>query len=102
MMDLFGTILVNLLWCYVLRDEFNALYQKYESEGRGRKQVDAQKLWFKVLDSQIETGTPYLLYKDAANKKSNQKNLGTIKSSNLCVAPETYILTDIYIIFTIL
>jgi len=75
-------------------DEFNALYTRYEAEGRGRKQVDAQKLWFKVLDSQIETGTPYLLYKDAANKKSNQKNLGTIKSSNLCVAPETLILTD--------
>ena len=68
----------------VYGDEFNALYTKYEAEGRGRKQVDAQKLWFKVLDSQIETGTPYLLYKDAANKKSNQKNLGTIKSSNLC------------------
>jgi len=65
-------------------DEFRALYEKYEKEGRGRKQVDAQKLWFKVLDSQIETGTPYLLYKDAANQKSNQKNLGTIKSSNLC------------------
>jgi ribonucleotide reductase alpha subunit len=75
-------------------DEFKALYLKYEAEGRGRKQVDAQKLWFKVLDSQIETGTPYLLYKDAANKKSNQKNLGTIKSSNLCVAPETFLLTD--------
>ena len=68
----------------VYGDEFNALYLKYEAEGRGRKQVDAQKLWFKVLDAQIETGTPYLLYKDAANKKSNQKNLGTIKSSNLC------------------
>ena len=68
----------------VYGDEFNALYEKYEAEGRGRKQVDAQKLWFKVLDSQIETGTPYLLYKDAANKKSNQKNVGTIKSSNLC------------------
>jgi ribonucleoside-diphosphate reductase alpha chain len=66
-------------------DEFRALYLKYEAEGRGRKQIEAQKLWFKVLDSQIETGTPYLLYKDAANKKSNQKNLGTIKSSNLCV-----------------
>ena len=78
----------------VYGDEFKALYERYEAEGRGRKQVDAQKLWFKVLDSQIETGTPYLLYKDAANKKSNQKNLGTIKSSNLCVAPETYILTD--------
>jgi ribonucleotide reductase alpha subunit len=78
----------------VYGDEFRALYEKYEQEGRGRKQVDAQKLWFKVLDSQIETGTPYLLYKDAANQKSNQKNLGTIKSSNLCVAPETYVLTD--------
>jgi len=78
----------------VYGEEFKQLYEKYEKEGRGRKQIDAQKLWFKVLDSQIETGTPYLLYKDAANKKSNQKNLGTIKSSNLCVAPETYILTD--------
>jgi len=68
----------------VYGDEFRALYLKYEAEGRGRKQIDAQKLWFKVLDSQIETGTPYLLYKDSANKKSNQKNLGTIKSSNLC------------------
>jgi ribonucleoside-diphosphate reductase alpha subunit len=68
----------------VYGDEFRALYEKYEQEGRGRKQIDAQKLWFKILDSQIETGTPYLLYKDAANKKSNQKNLGTIKSSNLC------------------
>lgn len=68
----------------VYGDEFKVLYEKYEAEGRGRKQIDAQKLWFKVLDAQIETGTPYLLYKDAANKKSNQKNLGTIKSSNLC------------------
>ena len=68
----------------VYGDEFKALYERYEAEGRGRKQVEAQKLWFKVLDSQIETGTPYLLYKDAANMKSNQKNVGTIKSSNLC------------------
>jgi len=68
----------------VYGDEFDALYMKYEKEGRGRKTVSAQKLWFKVLDSQMETGTPYLLYKDPANKKSNQKNLGTIKSSNLC------------------
>ena len=68
----------------VYGEEFRALYEKYEQQGLGRKQVDAQKLWFKVLDSQIETGTPYLLYKDAANHKSNQKNLGTIKSSNLC------------------
>jgi ribonucleoside-diphosphate reductase alpha chain len=64
--------------------EFNALYTKYEAEGRARKTVSAQKLWFRILDSQTETGTPYLLYKDAANRKSNQKNLGTIKSSNLC------------------
>ena len=64
--------------------EFDALYTRYEKEGRGRKTVSAQKLWFKVLDSQMETGTPYLLYKDPANQKSNQKNLGTIKSSNLC------------------
>ena len=65
-------------------DEFEALYVAYESEGRARKQISAQKLWFEVLDSQIESGTPYLLYKDAANKKSNQQNLGVIKSSNLC------------------
>ncbi len=69
----------------VYGDEFRALYEKYEKEGRGRKQIDAQKLWFKVLDAKIEKGTPYILYKDAANKKSNQQNLGTIKSSNLCV-----------------
>jgi ribonucleoside-diphosphate reductase alpha chain len=68
----------------VYGDEFKTLYERYEKEGRGRKQIDAQKLWFKVLDSQIETGTPYLLYKDAVNKKTNQKNLGVIKSSNLC------------------
>lgn len=78
----------------VYGDEFRALYERYEAEGRGRKQIDAQKLWFKILDAQIETGTPYLLFKDAANQKSNQKNVGTIKSSNLCVAPETYLLTD--------
>ena len=69
----------------VVGDEFEALYTRYESEGRARKQISAQKLWFEVLDSQIESGTPYLLYKDAANKKSNQQNLGVIKSSNLCV-----------------
>jgi len=68
----------------VYGDEFEALYCKYEAEGRYRKQVSAQKLWFEVLDTQIETGTPYLLYKDAANKKSNQQNVGVIKSSNLC------------------
>jgi ribonucleoside-diphosphate reductase alpha chain len=78
----------------VIGEEFEALYMKYENEKRYRKQVSAQKLWFQILDSQIESGTPYLLYKDAANKKSNQQNLGVIKSSNLCVAPETDILTD--------
>ena len=64
--------------------EFEALYHKYEREGRARKTVRAQELWFAILDAQTETGTPYILYKDAANKKSNQKNLGTIRSSNLC------------------
>ncbi len=68
----------------VVGDEFKALYEKYEAEGRGRRTMKAQKLWFHILDSQIETGTPYLCYKDAANKKSNQQNLGVIKSSNLC------------------
>jgi ribonucleoside-diphosphate reductase alpha subunit len=68
----------------VYGDEFDTLYQKYEKEGRGNKTMKARDLWFKILDSQIETGTPYMLYKDACNKKSNQKNLGTIKSSNLC------------------
>lgn len=74
--------------------EFEELYTRYEREGRGRKTIKAQKLWFQILDTQMETGTPYLLYKDPANAKSNQQNLGTIKSSNLCVAPETLILTD--------
>ena len=68
----------------VYGEEFERLYEKYEREGRARRTVKAQDLWFEVLESQIETGTPYMLYKDAANKKSNQKNLGTIKSSNLC------------------
>ena len=65
-------------------EEFEALYTKYEAEGLGRKTVKARELWEKILESQIETGTPYMLYKDAANRKSNQKNLGTIRSSNLC------------------
>jgi ribonucleoside-diphosphate reductase alpha subunit len=68
--------------CY--GDEFDALYEKYEAEGKGRKEIQAQELWFQILQSQIETGTPYMLYKDSVNSKSNQKNLGTIKSSNLC------------------
>ena len=65
-------------------DNFEQLYEQYESEGRARKTIKAQELWFAILEAQIETGTPYLLYKDAANSKSNQQNLGTIKSSNLC------------------
>jgi ribonucleotide reductase alpha subunit len=65
-------------------DSFKTLYEKYEADGKARKIVNARDLWFKILDSQMETGTPYILYKDAANKKSNQQNLGTIKSSNLC------------------
>lgn len=74
--------------------EFEALYTKYEQEGKGRKTVKAQDLWFKVLESQIETGTPYMLYKDAANMKSNQQNLGTIKSSNLCTEIMEYTAPD--------
>lgn len=66
-------------------EDFETLYEKYEQEGKAIKSIPAQKLWFQILQSQIETGTPYLLFKDAANKKSNQQNLGTIKSSNLCV-----------------
>jgi len=68
----------------VFGDKFKELYEKYEAEGKARKTVNARDLWFAILDSQMETGTPYILYKDAANKKSNQQNLGTIKSSNLC------------------
>ena len=64
--------------------EFEDRYHRYEKEGLARKVIKAQDLWFSVLESQIETGTPYILYKDAANEKSNQKNLGTIHSSNLC------------------
>lgn len=74
--------------------KFKELYEKYESEGKAKKTVVARDLWFAILDAQMETGTPYLLYKDAANIKSNQQNIGTIKSSNLCVSPETLILTD--------
>jgi ribonucleoside-diphosphate reductase alpha chain len=84
--------------CQVLHNvhgaEFNKLYAKYEEAGQARKVINARDLWYKILDSQMETGTPYILYKDAANAKSNQQNLGTIKSSNLCVAPETLVLTD--------
>ena len=65
-------------------DEFNTLYLKYESEGRGRQTIKARQLWGEIVQSQIETGTPYMVYKDACNRKSNQQHLGTIKSSNLC------------------
>ena len=68
----------------VYGDDFVNLYTKYEADGKGKKTVKARELWFQILDAQMETGTPYLLYKDACNKKSNQKNVGTIKSSNLC------------------
>ena len=74
--------------------EFEELYHRYEREGRARKQVPARELWHKILESQIETGTPYILYKDAANKKSNQKNLGTIRSSNLCTEIMEYTSKD--------
>ncbi|MCH8163629.1 MAG: ribonucleoside-diphosphate reductase subunit alpha, partial [Proteobacteria bacterium] len=72
----------GLTECY--GEKFEKLYEKYEREGKPRKVVKAQELWFEILQAQIETGTPYMLYKDACNLKSNQKNLGTIKSSNLC------------------
>ena len=78
----------------VYGDEFEALYTKYELEGKARSVVKAQELWFKVLESQTETGTPYMLYKDHANNKSNQKNLGTIKSSNLCTEIMEYTSKD--------
>ena len=64
--------------------EFDELYATYEASGKARKTIKAQKLWFAILESQVETGTPYMLYKDACNSKSNQQNLGCIKSSNLC------------------
>ncbi|MBC8154554.1 MAG: ribonucleoside-diphosphate reductase subunit alpha, partial [Bacteroidetes bacterium] len=75
-------------------DAFVELYEQYERDGRYRKQVKAQDLWYEILESQTETGTPYMLYKDAANKKSNQKNLGTIKSSNLCTEIMEYTSPD--------
>lgn len=75
-------------------EEFERLYEKYEKEGKARETIKAQELWFEILESQIETGTPYMLYKDAANGKSNQKNLGTIKSSNLCTEIIEYTAPD--------
>lgn len=82
----------GLFDCY--GGEFEALFHQYEKEGRARKVVRAQELWFAILESQIETGTPYILYKDAANHKSNQKNLGTIRSSNLCTEIIEYTAPD--------
>lgn len=78
--------------CY--GEEFRKLYTKYEKAGKGRKTIKAQELWFAILESQVETGTPYMLYKDACNEKSNQKNLGTIKSSNLCTEIVEYTAPD--------
>jgi ribonucleoside-diphosphate reductase alpha chain len=75
-------------------DEFDVLYHKYEAEDKGRKTIRARELWEKIMESQIETGTPYMLYKDAANRKSNQKNLGTIRSSNLCTEIMEYTSPD--------
>jgi len=75
-------------------EEFEALYTQYEKEGKGRKTIKARELWEKILESQIETGTPYMLYKDSANRKSNQKNLGTIRSSNLCTEILEYTSAD--------
>lgn len=75
-------------------EEFEQLYLKYEFEGKGRKTIKARELWEKILESQIETGTPYMLYKDAANRKSNQQNLGTIRSSNLCTEIMEYTSPD--------
>eukprot|EP00092_Neocalanus_flemingeri_P039187 GFUD01042650.1.p1 GENE.GFUD01042650.1~~GFUD01042650.1.p1 ORF type:complete len:814 (+),score=212.28 GFUD01042650.1:563-3004(+) len=75
-------------------DEFEALYERYEKEGRARKSIKAQKLWYSIIESQIETGTPYMLYKDACNRKSNQQNLGTIKCSNLCTEIVEYSAPD--------
>lgn len=78
----------------VYGEKFEALYEKYENEGIARAVVDPKKIWKRILKSQIETGMPYILFKDSINRKSNQKNLGTIKSSNLCVTPETLLLTN--------
>ncbi|KAI7036585.1 Ribonucleoside-diphosphate reductase large, partial [Hortaea werneckii] len=78
----------------VYGEEFEALYEKYEKEGKGRETVRAQKLWYAILEAQTETGNPFICYKDAANRKSNQKNLGTIRSSNLCTEIMEYTAPD--------
>src|SRR5271154_1898357 len=86
----------------VYGDEFEALYTKYEKGGRARKTVKAQKLWYAILESQTETGNPFMLYKDACNRKSNQQNLGTIKCSNLCTEIVQYSGLDEVLHFKIL
>jgi len=75
-------------------DEFEKLYETYEKAGKARKQIKAQDLWFQIVQSQIETGTPYMLYKDACNRKSNQQHLGTVRSSNLCTEIIQYTSAD--------
>merc|ERR1711881_721463 len=75
-------------------EDFEEMYQQMEAAGKGRKTVKAQQLWFRILESQMETGTPYMLYKDAANSKSNQQNLGTIHCSNLCTEIVEYTSSD--------
>merc|ERR1719299_295620 len=78
----------------VFGEDFERMYQKLEAEKKGRKTVKAQQLWFRVLEAQMETGTPYMLYKDHANRKSNQQNLGTIRCSNLCTEIIEYTSAD--------
>ena len=78
----------------VFGDEFNALFDRYEREGKARQTIQAQQLWFAILDAQVETGTPYMLFKDHANRKSNQQNLGTIRCSNLCTEIMEYTAPD--------
>merc|ERR1712054_673992 len=75
-------------------EEFEATYERLEREGKGHKTIKAQQLWFKILESQMETGTPYMLYKDHCNGKSNQQNLGVIRSSNLCTEIIEYTAND--------
>merc|ERR1719169_167456 len=75
-------------------EEFDKMYLRFEAQGLGRRSVKAQQLWFRILESQMETGTPYMLYKDHANRKSNQQNLGTIHSSNLCTEILEYTSAD--------
>merc|ERR1719222_1241745 len=75
-------------------EEFERMYMRLEQEGKGRKTVKAQQLWFRILESQMETGTPYMLYKDHCNRKSNQQNLGTIHNSNLCTEIVEYTSKD--------